>query len=258
MTAGVGPLAGKGIVITRPAHQTAHLAGLITAAGGNAIVFPTIEIVQVDDQRALEALTARLDDFDLAVFVSPNAVAQAMTLMAGRSWPERLKLATIGRGGVREFERHGVRGVIAPQRFDSEALLDMPELQNVAGKRVVIFRGEGGRALVADTLTARGALVEYAECYRRRRPQADPSPLLEAWNNGALHALTATSSEGLRNLLELVGEAGRQHALCTPLFVPHPRIERSAHTLGLSQIVLTGQGDELLVEGMIRWFRAVA
>ena len=142
------PLAGKGIVVTRPAHQAGHLAGLISAAGGNAIRFPTIEIVAVEDQRSLTALIARLDEFDIAIFISPNAANQAMKLIkAQRELPPHLKLATIGRGGVRELEHYGVVDVIAPTRFDSEALLDMPEMRDVAGRRIVIFRGEGGRAI---------------------------------------------------------------------------------------------------------------
>ena len=77
------------------------------------------------------------------------------------------------------------------------------------GKRVVVFRGDGGRELLADELTARGALVEYATCYRRARPGLDPAPLLAAWAARRVsHAVTVTSSEGLRNLCEMVGRRG--------------------------------------------------
>ena len=146
MTIETQPLAGKGIVVTRPAHQSAHLVGLIAAAGGTPILFPTIEIAAIEDQGPLSALIARLDEFDIAIFVSPNAANVAMTLIRKqRLLPAHLKLATIGSGGVRELEKHGISEVIAPRRFDSEALLDMPEIRNVAGRRIVIFRGRGGR-----------------------------------------------------------------------------------------------------------------
>ena len=249
-----GPLAGKGIVVTRPAHQAEHLAGLISTAGGNAILFPTIEIVAIENQ-ALAALISRLDEFDIAIFISPNAVHQAMKLIKSRrELPRQLELATIGRGGVRELERYGVRDVIAPERFDSEALLDMPKMRDVAGKRIVIFRGEGGRALLAETLIARGAAIEYAECYRRGVPQADPSLLLKAWANGALHAITVTSSAGLRNLFLLVGASGHAQLRNTPLFLPHTRIASTARELGVASVVVTGQGDEELVHGLTKWF----
>ena len=253
--AGRRVLAGRGIVITRPAHQAAHLAELVRAAGGNAILFPAIEIVAIADSRPLNELIDRLEQFDLAIFVSPNAVQQALALIgARRSLPPRLGLAAIGSSSVRELERAGATGVIAPARFDSEALLDMPELREVTGKRIAIFRGEGGRELLGDTLAARGAAVEYAECYRRRRPRADPAPLLEAWARGEVNAVMVTSSEALRNFCELIGEAGRSRLVATPLFVPHPRIEQSARELGLSNVTLTAQGDEGLLQGLSRWF----
>ena len=164
-------LAGRRVVVTRPAGHAAHLAALIRAAGGEPVLFPVLEILDAEDLQPLLALVERLDTFDLALFVSANAVDKALALvLARRAWPAALRVATVGRGSARALERHGFAAVIAPsERFDSEALLDLPELKDVAGKRVVIFRGEGGRELLGDTLAARGATVEYAECYRRGR-----------------------------------------------------------------------------------------
>jgi uroporphyrinogen-III synthase len=252
----VQPLAGRGIVVTRPAHQAAHLADLISAAGGNPILFPSIEIIAVDDPQPLLALIDRLDEFDVAIFISPSAVNMAMRAIgARRALPPRLKLAAIGPGGVRELGNFGLTGVIAPAvRYDSEALLELPEMRDVAGKRVVIFRGDGGRELLGDTLAARGARVEYAEVYRRDRPQADAAPLLLAWERGGLHAVVITSSEALRNLFDLVGERGQPRLMKTPLFVSHPRIEQAARALGAATVVLTGQGDEELLRGVTQWF----
>jgi uroporphyrinogen-III synthase len=248
-------LGGRVIVVTRPAHQAAPLADLITAAGGSVMLFPTLAIAELDDQQSLLETISRLDEFDMAIFVSPNAVTRAMNLItARRQLPARLRLATIGKGGVRELERHGATQVIAPARFDSEALLDLPEMQQVAGRRIVIFRGVGGRGLLGDTLSSRGAVVEYAACYRRMRPPSDPAPLHAAWANHALHAITITSSEGLRNLVDLVASPDQARLKKTPLFVPHPRIERTAHDLGFEVVVLTGQGNEQLVSGLVRWF----
>ncbi|MBI4192485.1 MAG: uroporphyrinogen-III synthase [Betaproteobacteria bacterium] len=251
------PLAGRGIVVTRPAHQAAHLAELIRAAGGNPILFPVIEIVEVGDLQPLLALIDRLDEFDIAIFISPNAVNKAMNLIkARRALPPRLKFAAIGRGSVKELKRFGLTDVIAPARFDSEALLELPGMQDIAGRRIVIFRGDGGRELLADTLSARGATVEYAECYRRGRPQLDAAPLLKAWARNELHAITVTSSEGLHNLFDLVGKLGQSWLRKTPVFVPHPRIEQTARELGLVNVALTDQGDEGLVRGLAQWFAA--
>ena len=213
-------------------------------------------IVEVGELQPLLALIDRLDEFDLAIFISPNAVNKAMNLIkARRALPPHLQLAAIGRSGVRELRHFGVPSVIAPAaRFDSEALLELPALRDVAGKRIVIFRGDGGRELLGDTLTARGAAIEYAECYRRGRPQLDATPLLKAWARNEVHAITGSSSEGLRNLYDLVGKLGQSWLKKTPLFVPHPRIGQAARELGLATVVLTAQGDEGLVQGLEQWF----
>ena len=256
MTAIAAPLAGRGIVVTRPAQQAAPLAARIRAAGGNPILFPVLEIVDTDNLGPLVDVIKRLDEYQLAVFISPNAVVRAMTQLAAcRPWPASLRVAAIGKGSVRELERFGITGVIAPDRqFDSEHLLDLPELLSVAGQRVVIFRGDGGRELLGETLTARGARVDYVECYRRARPQVEATPLLAAWEGHTLHAVTMTSSEGMRNLYEMVGESGRGRLCATPVFAPHPRIAAVARELGCSRVIDTAPGDDGLMEALQRHF----
>lgn len=252
----VAPLAGRGILVTRPAGQAEALSRLISEAGGRAIAFPVIEIVEVEDLRPLLELVDRLEEFRLAIFISPNAVDKAMNLVAARrALPPSLKVAAVGQGSARELRRRGVPEVIAPRgRFDSEALLELPELAQVAGWRVVIFRGEGGRELLGDTLRVRGAEVTYAECYRRSRPNADAAALLRAWARDEVHAVTVTSSEGLHNLFDMLGKLGQQWLKQTPLFAPHPRIAQAARELGIVNVITTGPGDEGLFAGLRDYF----
>jgi uroporphyrinogen-III synthase len=150
----------------------------------------------------------------------------------------------VGSASEHALARHGVPEVNAPSgRFASVALLAMPALSAVGGQRVVIFRGDGGRALLGDTLRARGATVDYVECYRRTRPDADAGPLVRALERGEIDAVVVSSSEGLRNLFEMVGEAGREWLQRTPLFAPHARIAEAACALGCGQVVETAPGD---------------
>ncbi|MGA0032872.1 MAG: uroporphyrinogen-III synthase [Burkholderiales bacterium] len=254
MTGDAGPLAGRGIVVTRPAHQAAQLAGMIRDAGGNPILFPVLEILDVADLQPLIDVIERLDEYDLAVFISPNAVVRALNqVTARRAWPAGLRVAAVGKGSVKELKRFGINDVIAPARaFDSERLLDMPQLQAVSRQRIVIFRGDGGRELLADTLTARGGQVEYVECYRRARPRADAAPLLRSWARDEVHAVTVTSSEGLRNLFEMLGKLGQSWLRRTPLLAPHPRIAEAARELGCTRVIETEPGDEGLMAALVR------
>jgi len=252
-------LAGRRIVVTRPAGQCAHLVQLIRAAGAEPVLFPLLEILDVPDLQLLRAMADRLDEFDLAIFVSPNAVEKGLDVVnSRRSWPARLRVATMGPGSERELRRHGFGHVIAPAgRFDSEALLELPELRDVAGRRVVIFRGDGGRELLGDTLMARGAVIEYAACYRRVRPRANASVLLGLWKQNRLDALTISSSEGLANLDEMIDIEGREHLKKTPLFAPHERIAGKARALGVETVVLTPPGDAGLITGLSGFFAKV-
>jgi uroporphyrinogen-III synthase len=250
------PLAGKGIVVTRPAHQAQALTRLISGAGGKPLPFPVIEIRDIEDPAPVLALIDRLHEFNVAIFVSPNAAEKGLALVkARRAWPQKLKAAAVGSGGVKALQRHGVTDVIAPQgRYDSEALLELPAFSLVYGKRFVVFRGAGGRELISETLTERGALVEYAECYRRVRPDNDVAPLLRAWERNELDAIAVTSSEGLHNLLDMIGARGRELALRTPVFVPHPRIAETASGLGVRKVIVTGPGDDGLLTGLSTYF----
>ena len=253
------PLAGRGIAVTRPRGQAQALAALIEAAGGKPIVFPLIEIAEAEDQAALAALIDRLGEFDLAVFISPSAVDKALDMIrARRKLPASLALAAVGAGTARALQRLGAGTVIVPpERFDSEALLDLPQLRDVAGKRVVIFRGEGGRELLGDTLRARGASVEYAQCYRRLRPEAGAGVLLDTLARGGLHAITLTSSEGARNLLDMTDAKDRKALRRVPVFASHPRIADAARELGFESVHVTGTGDEGLLRGLVEHFSDV-
>jgi uroporphyrinogen-III synthase len=252
------PLEGRGIVITRPAEQAAELAQRVLELGGRPIVFPTIEILDVDDSTLLDAIIDRLDTFDAAIFISPNAAARGMrAIRSRRELPPRLEMIAIGRGSADALRREGVHSVSVPrERFDSEALLELPQLRAAQGRRFVIFRGQDGRALLGDTLERRGAIVEYATCYRRVKACPDITPLVQSWSRRELDAFVVTSSESLRHLHELVGRGRESYLNATPLFVPHPRIESTARDLGLSSIFVTEAGDAGIARTLAKHFGA--
>jgi uroporphyrinogen-III synthase len=255
--AATSPLDGRHIVVTRPAGQAAHLASALVALAAKPVLFPVLEIRDVEDKGPLLDVAIRLDSFDWAAFVSPNAVDKALAVvLAKRSWPARLRAATVGVSSEQALAAHGITDVVTPrQRFDSEALLELPEMQDMAGKRVAIFRGDGGRDLFGDTLKARGATVEYITCYRRNKPDLDPAPLLRLWQDDRLDAVTVTSSEGLRNLHDMVGKLGQAWLKKTPLFVPHQRIAEQAQLLGHHNVIATGPADDGLIAGLLEYFR---
>jgi uroporphyrinogen-III synthase len=257
MTSASLPLAGKYIVVTRPAGQATHLAEALQDLGAHPILFPVLTICDLDDTKPLYDIALRLDDFDFAIFISPNAVDKSLEhVLRHRGWPAQVRAAAVGESSERALARHGITNVLVPRgRFDSEALLELPELQDVAGRRIVIFRGEGGRELLGDMLSERGAEVVQIASYRRGKPEHDGAVLLKHWEDRSLDAITVTSSEGVRNLHEMVGKLGQAWLRKTPLFVPHARIGVQASMLGLGQIHQTGSGDDGLIAGLVDYFR---
>lgn len=247
------PLQGRHILVTRPAAQAGRLAGLIAAQGGEPVLFPLLEIGPADDPLPLQQAIARLDRYALAVFISPNAVDYSVPLvLAGRPWPAEVQAAAIGQSTAERLRSCGIQNVIVPGgRFDSEALLELPALQaaSVAGKQVLILRGNSGRELLADTLLERGAQVDCVSCYQRSVPD-DPGPIVSLLRNNRLDALTISSSEGLRSLWALLDTDSCERLRGLPLFVAHPRIAEMAAELGLQRIVLTAPADAGILEGL--------
>ena len=249
------PLAGRRIVVTRPKDQAQTLVGLIRQAGGEPLEVPALEIHDLADLAPFYSVFERLESFDMAIFVSRNAVRRVFALIGGRTWPARLGVATVGNGSRAELEAHGITGVVAPGgQADSEALLALQDFAAVAGKRIAIFRGEGGRTLLGDTLTARGALVEQAACYRRARPVQSAALLAAAWERGKVDAVTVSSGDGLASLLEMLGDEGPRRLAATTLFVPHPRVAVEAVRKGLKRPVVAGPGDEETAAALVAYF----
>ena len=247
---------GQHVVITRPTGQAEHLATLLVEQGMHPIFFPVLTIHDCADITPVLEAAIALDTYDLAVFVSPNAIEKALDIiLPRRAWPAHVPALALGKMSEQALVRRGVTHVISPPlRFDSEALLELPELMAVTGKRIIIFRGETGRELLGETLMARGAEVHHVACYRRLASKADPGPLLKRWEAGTLDAVTLTSSEGLRCFFTMIGHLGQAWLKKTPVFVTHQRIATQASALGLQQVIPTAPGDDGLMAELMQYY----
>lgn len=247
------------VVITRPRAQAESLARAVAAIGRTPLILPLLEIAPLIDTSALRAALADLERYALVAFVSPNAVDAAFAHVP--AWPTAVPLAVLGEGSRAALARHGLRednatilGPLDPTRSDSEHLLAALDLAALAGKRVLIVRGESGRELMADGFRAAGAEVIVVPAYRRSVPAL--SPQLAAQLRallGAPNDWIITSSEALRGLFALLAELDPgcvsqmrgQHVI-----VPHARIAATAAELGIARVTLTGSGDDRLLAAL--------
>lgn len=207
-------LQGFGIAVTRPVDQATKLNARIAGCGGMAIAYPLIDIRPLTDYQAFDETLKAVADTDWAIFISSNAVQNGLPRVLNRykSLPSQLKFAAIGPVTAQELlalgKPAGLQQVLTPtERFDSESLLNLPQMQMMQGKKVMIFRGIGGREVLANTLIARGAKVCFAECYQRVNPQTDCSLIATLVAQNKCHAIVVTSSEAMRFLLALANDA---------------------------------------------------
>ncbi len=219
-----------------------------------------LEITDPADPEPLRQAGQTLETFDWAIFVSANAVEKALgSILAARTWPRSVRIATIGKSSAQALSRFGLAADIHPeQRFDSEGLLELPEMQRVEGRRIVIFRGNGGREYLAETLRSRGAVVRYVEAYRRVCPQADGSTLLRHWQQGEISVVLVNSAESLGNLAKILGEAGARLLTATPLLVVSERMVTVAEQMGFRSppIVAANATDDAVLDALLSWREA--
>lgn len=241
------------VLVTRPAHQADGFCQLVENAGGNATRFPVIAIEAIANNADLTQQIAKLTQYDCAIFISTNAVHHAIPHLA-QGLPSHLNIAAVGKKTAASLAAHDIAVSIVPKHgFNTEALLECPALQEVDGKSIAIFRGVGGRNLLADTLRQRGADVHYIEVYRRVLAK-------QALSSATIHRncdiITVTSQQGLRNLITLCDN--KEWLFNTPLASNSQRTAELARELGfVSDIVISAEpGDEAMGAIIAEWWQS--
>ena len=236
---------GVSVVLTRPTGQNDALAARIRAAGGDVELLPLLDIAAPARPVAADVLRQQLSHADTVIFISPNAVRMALRALPVAEWPGRPRLAAIGQGTGRILREASLSDVLVPAGgADSEALLALPEFRHLAGQRVLLVRGEGGREHLAQTLSERGAHVDHAVVYRRVACPPDMRALRQRAGSKTW-MFVITSSEALRVLVDAAREDADVAWLGAQGFIfAHPRIALRAQTLGMSCGVIVPTPDD--------------
>ena len=250
----MGILNNVHILVTRPAQQAENLSNLITEQGGIPIRFPTLEINPVDDNDHVKTVLANLDKFQWVVFISVNAVNFALKANGGKI-PQSMsvRFGAIGQATAQVLKDVGLSVELMPTNtFNSEALLALPQMQQVEKQSFLIVRGEGGREELAKTLRSRGAEVHYLNVYKRVMPKTDSSELNRLLSRNKLNAVTIASGEALQNLLAMVEHHHHNLLFAIPLIVISERVRQIAADLGFKQIaVAINASDTAILEAVM-------
>ena len=249
-------LQGVGVLVTRPEFQAMPLCRLLESLGATTLRLPAIDIKPLKDRRTLTEQLGALENFDVILFTSANAVRFGVSFLDQK---RDLTLAAVGLATSRALNQAGYRVAIQPGgSFDSEGLLAHPRLEHVAGHRILIIKGTHGRDLLQQELTRRGATVVCAEVYERVPATLSAAALnavVERFAAGEIQVITATSLEigaALLNLAppELRNDFERAHWL-----VPGERVAAGLRELGLKAPLLQADSadDQDLAAALVSW-----
>ena len=246
------PLTDKTVLITRPDGREENLRRTIEKAGGKVIHYPVINIQpppELDIQQLL-LLREQLHSFTMAIFISPTAVEQSRIYFP--ALPEHFTIVSIGNKTTEALEQQNIHVDIEATDKNTESLLNDPVFQmpKIDGRRILIFRGSGGRALLGDSLIRRGAQIRYVETYQRELP---PHPPLDEDKVSRLDAITISSNEGLDNLITLMEDPSL--LIDIPLLVPSPRAHTLARQHGFKTIITAENAtDEAIFSALKDYF----
>lgn len=241
------------ILVTRPKHQADKLCELIEHQGWNAIRFPTLEIIALDNDKIRQQIET-INRYQWLIFISVNAVSFALSVNDGKIEQFRqCSIAAVGESTEKALHSVGLSRVLIPNvNFNTEGLLATPEMNKVKGVSCLIIRGIGGREILANSLRERGAMVDYMEVYARIKPVEDGLKVAEMLQFGSLDVITITSGDALKNLLAMIAEELHDKLLSIPLIVISNRIKELAEQSGFNHIVVTKRpGDVAIIEAVV-------
>ncbi len=243
------------IVVTRPARLADKLIKQLEELGANVVHFPVIAISAAKNTEHVLAQARALDTYDMAIFISRNAAifGSALIKKAG-GWPPATQIASIGAGTAQQLDEMGIStDIVAQGTANSESLLKTPAMNSVKGKRILIFRGNGGKEELAANLRKRGANVDYLECYERKRPNSNAEILSDLWRRDAMNGIILTSSEGLKNLYQMVKNEDLIHLNTTPLYVISSTMVELCGKLGykLTPILMPSATNEDVLQSVL-------
>jgi len=243
------------VLVTRPTLQSKKLCEAINDCGGKALHLPAIEIIPLNDELVFDHAKAILEKAKYAFFVSVNAVWHSLSGIQTALF-DKIQCVAVGTSTASALRDCGVTHILHPDgQYSSEGILAMDAFQNLEGVEVVLFCGEGGRELLADELSRRGAHVTQIIVYRRIKPEMDDDFVKQLWSENQIDIIVSTSREGLVNLCQMIPINLRQTLHETLILVINERMTPVAAKLGFKHLPIVAENatDEAIVNALLEW-----
>ncbi len=197
-------LSGKKIIITRPDGQNLKLAELISCAGGEPLLYPTIKINHVLDIES-DNMWNYFKKAGWLVFTSTNGVVGFFKGLKAKGLDTRflngLKIAAIGAATAGVLEERGITADLVPEHYTGADLCrKLGPL--VAHEKVVLIRVYDAPRELADGLRNCGAEVKEYSVYRVETETGNVSKICNALQQKQVDAVTFTSPSTVKGFLE--------------------------------------------------------
>jgi uroporphyrinogen-III synthase len=242
------------LLLTRPAEDSAALAGVLAQDGVHSSCLPLLSIEALPLGGEQLERVRQFHRYDLVIVVSKPAARLGVGALPKAQAQAALWFA-VGAGTAQVLIDQGLNVHFPAQGDDSEALLRLPALLAQLDRpapRVLIMRGEGGREWLAEQLRARGATVDYLELYRRQLPEYPAHTLRERVAVERLNGVVVSSGQGFEHLCQLAGEEDGPLLRRLPLFVPSQRVAEMAIAAGSENVINCGGASALALREALR------
>ncbi|MEE9444401.1 MAG: uroporphyrinogen-III synthase [Cocleimonas sp.] len=255
------PLQDKWIVVTRPKHQAGVIKKTLEHAGAHVILFPLLEISPPDNFELSQQRLKKITDYDLVIFISPNAVEQSLKWLKPISL-QGLTVVAVGTKTSILLTQYGIQVAFSPKdNFNSESLLALPEMKNLGlGKKIAILRGEGGRDFLKEQLGLQGCKVDYIDLYKRNCPQNNLEVLTQHHKNKQLDIILITSGTSIEHLFSIKeNNSGNDWLDDARLLVGSDRIKQQIlnSTTHCGELISSDNpSDENIYQKLLEWSKS--
>lgn len=247
------------VLITRPDHRGQELVELLNQHQIFAIHQPLFTIEAGAELPQLPSVMSRLNAGDYVFAVSKHAIdfASETLIQTGFHYRTDLKYFAVGRHSAAYFSAKTENPTYYPiSSENSEGLLELPEMQILDGKNILILRAEKGRDFFAEQASLRGANIQYLECYRRQYLADSITEKMSLCKRAGIDSIIVTSTDILSTLYEQTAEDDRQWLIECRLIVVSTRIAQLAYKLGWSRnkVLLSEKADNnSLLESVLKF-----
>lgn len=252
------PLNNITLWLTRPVGQARNLTKLLEAQGAKVFHLPLMEIEALPQDKKTDKKIKKLNKYDMAFFVSTNAAQFGMELIETHfsSLPKDVQYFSPGATTASILQSYGLEVAYPEKAMSTEALLILPEIRKILQakskhkKRAVVFRGSGGRELLANALRSKGVDVDYIELYKRILPEYKKSYLKDILKSKKPDGIVFSSAEAIYNFTVLFENIYPEYTQI-PIFVSSPRLKEVSEKIGFTTIsLLQAADDKSIAAGM--------